>query len=230
MTYQVTCPDSPKNTRAVVLSSGDTVEGDSVTLSCSSDANPPVLNYTWFKQRAAAVTLLTTGQNYSISNISSQHRGLYYCTAHNQLGQQNSTPTLLDVLGSEENTVLKLVMVGVFLALTLIPGALWMWKRNSHSSTGESEQPLPDAVYETVPALDFSRRVASDDQDNVQYTNVNFKKSHRQGGSLLPRHPPDTTEEVQYAAVNISRSTAATQFGTDEIAQIYSNVHKIPRK
>ncbi|KAM9495004.1 sialoadhesin-like [Clarias gariepinus] len=91
--------DSPKNTRAVVLSSGDTVEGDSVTLSCSSDANPPVLTYTWFKQRAAADTLLTTGQNYSISNISSQHSGLYYCTAHNQLGQHNSTPTLLDVLG-----------------------------------------------------------------------------------------------------------------------------------
>ncbi|KAF5889556.1 B-cell receptor CD22-like, partial [Clarias magur] len=89
---------SPKNTRAVVLSSGDTVEGDSVTLSCSSDANPPVLTYSWFKQRAAADTLLTTGQNYSISNISSQHSGLYYCTAHNLLGQHNSTPTELDVL------------------------------------------------------------------------------------------------------------------------------------
>ncbi|XP_053532500.1 B-cell receptor CD22 isoform X2 [Ictalurus punctatus] len=95
---------SPKNTSAVVLSSGDTVEGDSVTLSCSSDANPPVLTYSWFKQRAAADTLLTTGQNYSISNISSQHSGLYYCTAHNQLGQHNSTPTLLDVLYSPKNT------------------------------------------------------------------------------------------------------------------------------
>ncbi|XP_053085271.1 sialoadhesin-like [Pangasianodon hypophthalmus] len=90
--------DSPKNTRAVVLSSGDTVEGGSVTLSCSSDANPPVLTYSWFKQRADADTLLTTGQNYSISNISSQHSGLYYCSAHNQLGHHNSTPTHLDVL------------------------------------------------------------------------------------------------------------------------------------
>ncbi|XP_060715579.1 sialoadhesin-like [Tachysurus vachellii] len=88
---------SPKNTTAVVLSSGDTVEGDSVTLSCSSDANPPVLTYFWFKQSSAADTLLITGQNYSISNISSQHRGLYYCTAHNQLGHHNSTPTHLDV-------------------------------------------------------------------------------------------------------------------------------------
>ncbi|XP_053532421.1 B-cell receptor CD22 [Ictalurus punctatus] len=99
----------PKNTRAVILSSGDTEEGDSVTLSCSSDANPPVLTYSWFKQRAAADTLLTTGQNYSISNISSQHSGLYYCTAHNRLGQHNSTPTLLDVLYSPRNTSVTVV-------------------------------------------------------------------------------------------------------------------------
>ncbi|XP_076842828.1 uncharacterized protein LOC143487659 [Brachyhypopomus gauderio] len=88
----------PRNTSTVVVPSGERVEGGSVTLTCSSDANPPVLNYSWFKQRAAADTLLGTGQNYSITNISSQHSGLYYCTAHNQLGQHNSTTALLDVL------------------------------------------------------------------------------------------------------------------------------------
>ncbi|XP_060714798.1 sialoadhesin-like [Tachysurus vachellii] len=103
---------SPKNTTAVVLSSGDTVEGDSVTLSCSSDANPPVLTYSWFKQSSAADTLLITGQNYSISEISSQHRGLYYCTAHNQLGHHNSTPTLLDVLYSPKNTTAVVLSSG----------------------------------------------------------------------------------------------------------------------
>ncbi|KAI5629901.1 Schwann cell myelin protein-like [Silurus asotus] len=90
---------SPKNTRAVVLSSGEPVEGDSVTLSCSSEAKPSVHTYSWFKQRATADTLLTTGQNYSIRNISSQHSGLYYCTAHSQMGRHNSTPVHLDVLG-----------------------------------------------------------------------------------------------------------------------------------
>ncbi|KAI4882597.1 hypothetical protein NFI96_031528, partial [Prochilodus magdalenae] len=89
---------SPRNTRAVIISSGETVEGDLVTLSCSSDANPPVLTYTWFKQRAATVTLLSTDQNYTITNISSQHSGLYYCSAQSRLGQHNSTPTRLDVL------------------------------------------------------------------------------------------------------------------------------------
>ncbi|XP_060714799.1 sialoadhesin-like [Tachysurus vachellii] len=103
---------SPINTTAVVLSSGDTVEGDSVTLSCSSDANPPVLTYSWFKQSSAADTVLITAQNYSISNISSQHRGLYYCTAHNQLGHHNSTPTHLDVLYSPKNTTAVVLSSG----------------------------------------------------------------------------------------------------------------------
>uniref|UniRef100_A0AAY5F5N3 Ig-like domain-containing protein n=1 Tax=Electrophorus electricus TaxID=8005 RepID=A0AAY5F5N3_ELEEL len=92
------CSDAPRNTRALMVSSGERVDGDSVTLTCSSEANPPVLTYSWFKQRAAADTLLATDQNYSITNISSQHSGLYYCTAHNQLGQHNSTTTLLVVL------------------------------------------------------------------------------------------------------------------------------------
>ncbi|MCI4393308.1 hypothetical protein PGIGA_G00156140 [Pangasianodon gigas] len=81
-------------------------------------------------------------------------------------------------------------------------------KRSSahgHSSTGESRQ--------HHSASHHSGRVASDDQDNVQYASVVFKHSRTQGGSLSPRLPPDTTEEedVQYAAVNFSRSTAAIQ-------------------
>ncbi|XP_035377043.1 sialoadhesin-like [Electrophorus electricus] len=103
---------APRNTRALMVSSGERVEGDSVTLTCSSEANPPVLTYSWFKQRAAADTLLPTVQNYSISNISSQHSGLYYCTAHNQLGQHNSTTTLLDVLYPPRNTRALMVSSG----------------------------------------------------------------------------------------------------------------------
>ncbi|KAL7865177.1 hypothetical protein SRHO_G00104240 [Serrasalmus rhombeus] len=89
---------SPKTTRAVILPSGQRVEGDSVTLICSSDANPPVLSYSWFNQSSDVE--LGTGQSYSITSISSQHSGLYYCTARNQLGQSRSGPSRLDVLYS----------------------------------------------------------------------------------------------------------------------------------
>ncbi|KAL6484153.1 hypothetical protein MHYP_G00061980 [Metynnis hypsauchen] len=89
---------SPKTTRAVILPSGQRAEGDSVTLTCSSDADPPVLSYSWFNQSSDVE--LGTGQSYSITSISSQHSGLYYCTAQNQLGQSRSEPSRLDVLYS----------------------------------------------------------------------------------------------------------------------------------
>ncbi|KAI4893207.1 hypothetical protein NFI96_008249, partial [Prochilodus magdalenae] len=43
---------SPKN--VAVSISGKIVEGSSVNLTCSSDANPPVKNYTWFKDNGAS--------------------------------------------------------------------------------------------------------------------------------------------------------------------------------
>ncbi|KAL6461864.1 hypothetical protein MHYP_G00300090 [Metynnis hypsauchen] len=211
---------SPRNTSVVIIPSGERVEGDSVTLSCSSDANPPVLIYSWFKQRAAADAPLTTGQNYTITNISSQHSGLYYCTAHNQLGQHSSTPTRLDVLhaeGSEENSVLKLIAVGVsvFLALTLITAALWMWRKKGHSSSEESEQRDTAAVYGNISAQPFQPANREDDQDDIHYSSVHFRPSYSQEEPpfLTAKLPLDSTEEegVQYAAVNFSRHTAAPQ-------------------
>ncbi|KAF4093315.1 hypothetical protein AMELA_G00000770 [Ameiurus melas] len=132
-----------------------------------------------------------------------------------------------------------MVGLAVFLAVTLLSGALWMWKRksssaNGHSSTGESGQLHSPAVYESVSASDCSGRVASDDQDEVHYASVVFKISHTQEVSPSPRRPPDTTEEeeVQYAAVNVSRSTAAIQLVADEAAddpsQLYSQIQKLP--
>uniref|UniRef100_A0A3B1IYZ5 Ig-like domain-containing protein n=1 Tax=Astyanax mexicanus TaxID=7994 RepID=A0A3B1IYZ5_ASTMX len=67
------------------------IEGQTVTLTCSSMNIQPV------SEQNRSVETLETGQNYSITSISSQHSGLYYCTALNQLGQHSSAPARLDV-------------------------------------------------------------------------------------------------------------------------------------
>ncbi|XP_030638755.1 sialoadhesin-like [Chanos chanos] len=78
---------SPKNTRVSVSPSGQVVEGSSVTLTCSSDANPPVHTYTWYKKdNGAEPSLKRSGQNYSITDISSEDSGQYYCRAENRIG------------------------------------------------------------------------------------------------------------------------------------------------
>ncbi|XP_055767684.1 sialoadhesin-like [Salvelinus fontinalis] len=89
-------PDGPKNTSVSVSPSGEIVEGSSVTLTCSSDANPPVDKYTWYKKNVTSAK--ASEQSYSITNIKSEDRGEYYCEAQNGRGSMNSTALMIIVV------------------------------------------------------------------------------------------------------------------------------------
>ncbi|XP_036393763.1 B-cell receptor CD22-like [Megalops cyprinoides] len=95
---------SPKNTSVSVTPSVKIVEGSSVTLTCSSNANPPVERYTWFKHNTAVTSVRGSGQSYSIINIRSEDSGQYYCEAKNKHGVQNSTAASIDVQYAPQST------------------------------------------------------------------------------------------------------------------------------
>ncbi|XP_036394463.1 B-cell receptor CD22-like [Megalops cyprinoides] len=95
---------SPKNTSVSVSPSGEIVEGSSVTLTCSSNANPPVQRYTWFKNDTAVTSERGSGRSYSITNISSEDSGQYYCEAKNKHGAQNSPAVSIDVQYAPQST------------------------------------------------------------------------------------------------------------------------------
>uniref|UniRef100_A0A8C1XW90 Ig-like domain-containing protein n=1 Tax=Cyprinus carpio TaxID=7962 RepID=A0A8C1XW90_CYPCA len=67
--------------------------GDSVTLSCSSDSNPPG-DFTWFKGGQYA----GSRRIYSVSNISSDHSGEYKCRSRNKHGVRYSDVVILNVM------------------------------------------------------------------------------------------------------------------------------------
>ncbi|KAJ8001587.1 hypothetical protein DPEC_G00171020 [Dallia pectoralis] len=83
----------PRNPSVSVSPSGEIVEGSSVTLTCSSDANPPVNNYTWYKKNVTSPK--ASGPSYSITNIRSEDSGEYYCLAENGIGFNNSTALMI---------------------------------------------------------------------------------------------------------------------------------------
>ncbi|XP_053471792.1 B-cell receptor CD22-like [Ictalurus furcatus] len=98
----------PKNVSVSISSSGEIVEGSSVTLTCSSDANPPVENYTWFK----GTTSVGKEKTYTISKIRSEESGEYKCKCSNEVGHQYSTSVTLNVLYPPKNVSVSLSSSG----------------------------------------------------------------------------------------------------------------------
>lgn len=82
------CSDAPKNTTVMASPSASVLLGTSVILSCTSDANPAVLNYTWFTKNGEQIG---TRNHLIIKNTDESHQGSYHCRAQNQHGDQNSS-------------------------------------------------------------------------------------------------------------------------------------------
>ncbi|XP_067441982.1 B-cell receptor CD22-like [Thunnus thynnus] len=78
----------PKLPSVSVSPSGEIIEGSSVTLTCSSDANPAA-NYTWYKKNEDSPK--ASGQIFTITDVRPEHSGNYCCEAQNRRGRHNST-------------------------------------------------------------------------------------------------------------------------------------------
>eukprot|EP00063_Salmo_salar_P035842 XP_014010677.1 PREDICTED: sialoadhesin-like [Salmo salar] len=87
----------PKNTSVSVRPSGEIVEGSSVTLTCSSDANPPVQSYTWWYKKNGGGYQSMTGPQQVFNQIQSSDSGEYYCEAQNEMGTDRSRTINMDV-------------------------------------------------------------------------------------------------------------------------------------
>ncbi|KAJ8332947.1 hypothetical protein SKAU_G00418430 [Synaphobranchus kaupii] len=95
---------SPKNTSVSISPSGSVLEGSSVTLTCSSNGNPPVQHYTWYKVNGREMNTVGTGQNLTFTVTESSGSEQYYCEAQNQHGKENSTTVQLEVDYPPKNT------------------------------------------------------------------------------------------------------------------------------
>ncbi|XP_030014367.1 B-cell receptor CD22-like isoform X2 [Sphaeramia orbicularis] len=85
----------PKDTKVLVSPSGPVQEGTNVVLKCSSDANPAVQIYTWYRADPQHETLIHTGPDLTIT--AARNTGAFLCQAENNLGTGRSNKTNIDV-------------------------------------------------------------------------------------------------------------------------------------
>ncbi|XP_033945318.1 B-cell receptor CD22-like [Pseudochaenichthys georgianus] len=124
---------APKLPSVSVSPSAEIEEGSSVTLTCSSDANPAA-SYTWYKEDEDSPK--ASGQIFTISDFRAEHSGSYSCGAQNKFGRSNSTFHLSVAAGSRR--LLPFVTIPVVL-LAVISLSVFMWIRKKRASRDSAE-------------------------------------------------------------------------------------------
>uniref|UniRef100_A0AAY4CMS5 Ig-like domain-containing protein n=1 Tax=Denticeps clupeoides TaxID=299321 RepID=A0AAY4CMS5_9TELE len=71
--------------------SGSVLEGQPVTLTCSSQANPQVTKYTWYR----GGQVYSSGSSLNFNPAKVEDNGVYFCEAENKHGKDKSTSLLL---------------------------------------------------------------------------------------------------------------------------------------
>ncbi|XP_045887489.1 B-cell receptor CD22-like [Micropterus dolomieu] len=161
---------APKLPSVSVSPSAEIVEGSSVTLTCSSDANPAA-NYTWYKENEDSPK--ASGQNFTITDFRAEHSGNYYCEAQNRRGHHNSILHLIVLAGNSTivMNIIRLTLV-VLMLIPLLLLNLWTRKKKTLSSTSEPNEPGEtieldsDPVY--VSVSDFKSVTAAQTEDTEQ--------------------------------------------------------------
>ncbi|KAI5627308.1 Fc receptor-like protein 5, partial [Silurus asotus] len=121
----------PKRVSVSISISSNQVEGSSVTLTCSSDSNPPVETYTWFKEEEASPVGL--GQSYrALQNV------LYYCEAQNKLGSERSAAVSITINGGSVIVYLA-AGLGIFALGALLSAPFWLRCRRQKKKADEGD-------------------------------------------------------------------------------------------
>uniref|UniRef100_A0AAR2L916 Ig-like domain-containing protein n=1 Tax=Pygocentrus nattereri TaxID=42514 RepID=A0AAR2L916_PYGNA len=147
----------PKSVSVSISPSGETAEGSSVNLTCSSDANPPVQNYTWFKEGGSSP--VGSGHSYR-----APQRGSYYCEAQNEHGSQKSAA--VTVKGVWNSALYAVIGVTAGCGCLSIIIAVFCVRRKRRGSSADDKNQTqnvdPNAKDDTNTALDPVSRTSDD--------------------------------------------------------------------
>ncbi|XP_043101036.1 uncharacterized protein LOC122349153 [Puntigrus tetrazona] len=217
----------PRSVRVSVSPSAEVVEGDSVTLICSSDSNPPALNFSWFKENQSSA--VGSEQSLIISSFNSRLSGLYYCEAQNQLGFQRSASvsvsvkgawTFLYIIGLYATITLAAAFGLLFLIIIIIIIIIIVHKMSARKKIKNDDYLENDIYLNDTESKKASSE--SEDDDNINYASVLYHKQNED-----TEQPEE--DEIQYDNITINRPATEAKSTEDQekdLSVIYSSIKK----
>ncbi|KAL6481927.1 hypothetical protein MHYP_G00100070 [Metynnis hypsauchen] len=239
----------PKNVSVSISPSGEIVEGSSVTLTCSSDADPPV-EYNWIK----GTSLVAKGETYTKEKISSVDSGEYKCRSSKGYIEKLSEALTLNVLYPPKSVSVSVspsgeTAEGSSVNLTCSsdanpPVQNYTWFKEGHSNEFPHIVLLGGVaggaavllfVFIAVFCIWRMRKgttAACITQGN-QYSNLGTQLEAT-ASDAAPDPKPSNEDDVQYASVVAHKvrnprnadNSAVTASGTDEEVQYASIQHR----
>uniref|UniRef100_A0AAY4A4H9 Ig-like domain-containing protein n=2 Tax=Denticeps clupeoides TaxID=299321 RepID=A0AAY4A4H9_9TELE len=192
---RVECP--PQNTLVLIISSPGT---SSATLLCTSDASPPVHNYTWYKLHGAETSQIGSGQNYSITNISTEDNAQYFCEAKNDVGARNSTAVSLTGPGEHWKNIGLYVGLTVLVVVAASCALLWIMRKKKRNKDGDLLSPKNTNMDHCInTAIDMTpepvQKNDTANEDIIQYSSIRV--------NALPEPHINSSTQVLYSTLKI---------------------------
>ncbi|XP_041640760.1 Down syndrome cell adhesion molecule-like protein Dscam2 [Cheilinus undulatus] len=208
---------APRLPSVSVSPSAEIVEGSSVNLTCSSDANPAA-NYTWYKENEDSP--LASGQIFTITDVRAEHSGNYYCEAKNTRGRHNSTFTLTVVVTAGVKLPIVAGLVAVVLLVIVAVSVLFLIRKKKASKEPPQAAERQNDRQQGEP----------EEQDELQYASVQFSPNQADlYSNIRPARPIRHTERQdvsEYAAVRFTGNATRTRRPEEDTAALYSTVNK----
>ncbi|KAE8300569.1 Titin [Larimichthys crocea] len=210
----------PRLPSVSVSPSAEIVEGSSVNLTCSSDANPAA-KYTWYKENENSPK--ASGQIFTITDFRPEHRGNYYCEAQNRRGRHNSTLHLIVVAGSMKSVAVGSI-TAIVLAIIFLCAFLLIRRKRSLKQT--TERPDNNAQLNMGTVSDNHsaavQRTPAEEQDDLCYASVRYSKQQEDPlySNIRPFQPNRNKNEeqeeedegsVEYSVVKMKSGSASPE-------------------
>nr|XP_029131671.1 B-cell receptor CD22-like [Labrus bergylta] len=214
---------APQFPSVSVSPSAEIVEGSSVTLNCSSDANPAA-NYTWYKENGPLnLNPSNAGAQLVLSSVNSSASGEYYCEAENTLGRRTSKHISINVKWGGKSVAVAGTITVVLLVIVFLSVLVWIRQKRASNEPSEAEE-----------RQEHTEQGQPEEQEDLQYASIHFSKTQEPlYSNTRPARPPRRTEQqdvTEYAAVKFTRNSTAMRTRSKEPeedpAALYSTVNK----